>query len=265
MLNMTQLQTILLYPFRDTAARKNFLIATALMFGNFIIPILPMLLLMGYVARIMRQIIDEKREPAMSEWDDWNAFLTDGLRIWGFRMVLALPLLVVMFGGMGLFFIFLIIGTNQSNSHTTSPFLFAGPLIFFIVMTIFIVLAIPVGIVSMVGSAHVVAKRSFSAGFDFKDWWPIFRINLGAFIVYYLTAMAVSYILTFALQILFFTIILICLMPILFPAIIAYLILIQDVLFAYAYTQGRDMLTATDKPNVMISNEQGNDTNSKLN
>jgi hypothetical protein len=257
MLDMTQLQTILLYPFRDAAARKNFLIAAALMFGNFIIPILPMIFLMGYIARIMRQIIDEKQEASMPEWDDWNAYLTDGLRIWGFRMVFFLPLLLILFGGMGLFFVFFFIGTAQSDSHTTSPFLLGGMLVFFIVMAIFMVLAIPLGIASMAGSAHVVAKKSFSAGFAFKEWWQIFYKNLGAFLLYYIVAMAVSFVLTFALQILYLTIILICLLPIVFPVIMAYLLLIQDVLFAHAYAQGRDMLTVTDKPSAILSSAEG--------
>ena len=243
MLNATQLQTILLYPLRDSTARKNFLIASLLMLGNFIIPILPMLMLMGYVARIMRQVMDEKREPSMPEWDDWNAYLTDGLRMWGFRMVIMLPLLIVMFGGMGLYLIFLIFGISQSNSHTTSPFIFAGPLVFLIVMGVFMILAIPVGIISMVGSAHVVAKKSFSAGFAFKEWWQIFYRNLGAFIIYYLIAMAISFVLMFVLQILYITIVFICLLPIVFPAVMAYMFLIQDALFAQAYAQGREMLT----------------------
>jgi len=260
MLNYAQIQSILLYPIRDSAARKNFLIATALMFANFIIPILPMFLLMGYVARIMRQVIDEKREPSMPEWDDWNTFLTDGLRIWGFRMVFVLPLLIIMFGGMTLFFLFTMVGIGTTNhSNSPSPLLFAGPLIFAGVMLVFMVLAIPLGIVSMVGSMHVVAKRSFSAGFDFKDWWPIFRINVGTFIVYYLIAVAVSYVLMFATQILFFTIILICLVPFIFPALIAYMLLIQDVLFAYAYAQGRDMLAQMDKANVALPKEISGD------
>ena len=257
MLNYAQLQTILLYPIKDAAARKNFLIAAALMFANFIIPILPMFLLMGYVARIMRQVIDEKHEPFMPEWDDWNAFLTDGLRMWGFRMVVSLPLLGLMFGGMGFFFIFMIIGASTTHSDTVSPFLFAGPLVFTMVMAVFMLLAIPLGVVSMVGSTHVVAKRSLSAGFDFKEWWPIFRNNLGTFIVYYLIAMAVSYVLVFATQILFLTIILICLVPFIFPALMAYMILIQDVLFAYAYAQGRDVLTPMDQSNVVLPNDTG--------
>ena len=259
MLNYAQIQSILLYPIRDSAARKNFLIAAALMFANFIIPILPMFLLMGYVARIMRQVIDEKREPSMPEWDDWNTFLTDGLRIWGFRMVFALPLLIVMFGGMSLFFLFLFFGASQSNSHHTSPFLVAAPLAFSIFILVFMVLAIPLGIVSMVGSTHVVAKHSFSAGFDFKEWWPIFRNNLGTFIVYYLVAMAVSYVLMFVIQILFLTFILICLVPFIFPALLAYMLLIQDVLFAYAYAQGRDMVTPTDQSNGVLPNETSGD------
>jgi len=254
MLNYAQIQSILLYPIRDSAARKNFLIAAALMFANFIIPILPMFLLMGYVARIMRQVIDEKREPSMPEWDDWNSFLTDGLRIWGFRMVITLPLLILMFGGMGLFFIFLFFGASQTNSQHTSPFLVAAPLAFSMFILVFMILAIPLGIVSMVGSTHVVAKRSLSAGFDFKEWWPIFWNNLGTFIVYYLVAMAVSYILVFAVQILFFTLILICLVPFIFPAIMAYMFLIQDVLFSYAYSQGREKVVSMDKSDAVPPN-----------
>ena len=246
MLNMTQLQTILRYPFRDSAARKNFLIASALMLGNFIIPIVPMLLLMGYVARIMRQIIDEKREPSMPEWDDWNAFLTDGLRIWGFRMVIMLPLMILMFGGMGLYFIFIFVGvTMDKSSHLSSPLFLAGFAVLMVTIAISMALAIPTGVISMVGSAHVVAKKSFSAGFAFKEWWQIFRKNIGTFIIYYVIAMAISFVLMFMLQILYLTIILICLLPFVFPVIMAYMFLIQDALFAYAYAQGRDMLTAT--------------------
>jgi hypothetical protein len=247
MLNMTQLQTILLYPIRDSAARKNFLIASVLMFANFIIPIAPMLLLMGYVARIMRQIMDEKREPSMPEWDDWSTFLTDGLRMWGFRMVVMLPLMLLMFGGMGLYFISIFAGVATArSSHMSSPLFLAGLAIFMITMAIFIVLSIPAGVISMVGSAHVVAKKSFSAGFAFKEWWQIFRKNIGTFILYYVIAMAISFVLMIILQILYFTIIFICLLPFVFPVIMAYMILIQDALFAYAYTQGRDMLIATN-------------------
>jgi len=247
MLNTTQLQTILLYPFRDAAARKNFLIASLLMFGNFIIPILPMLMLMGYVARIMRQIIDEKREPYMPEWDDWNAYLTDGLRMWGFRMIIMLPLFIVMFSGMGLYFISIFAGVaTAKSSHVNSPLFLAGLAIFMITMGVFMILAIPAGIISMVGSAHIVAKKSFSAGFAFKEWWQIFYKNLGAFIIYYLIAMAISTVLMLGIQVLYFTIIFICLLPILLPAVIAYMLLIQDALFAHAYAQGRDMLTAVE-------------------
>lgn len=246
MLDTTQLKMLLLYPFRDSSARKNFLIASGLMLGNFIIPILPMLLLMGYVARIMRQIMDEKREPVMTEWDDWNAFLTDGLRMWGFRMVIMLPLMLLMFGGMGLYFItiFTSVATAKS-SHMSSPLFLAGFAILMITMAISMALAIPTGVISMVGSAHVVAKKSFSAGFAFKEWWQIFRKNIGTFIIYYVIAMAVSFALMIILQILYLTIVFICLLPFVFPVIMAYMFLIQDALFAYAYAQGRDMLTAT--------------------
>src|SRR5258706_9044947 len=122
----------------------------------------------------------------MPEWDDWNSFLTDGLRIWGFRMVITLPLLVLMFGGMGLYFIFLILGTSQSNSHTTSPLIFAGLLVFLIVMAVFMVFAISFGVVSIVCSPHVVAKKSFFAGVALRGCGQIFVKNIGTVIFYYI-------------------------------------------------------------------------------
>ena len=74
---MNNLQATLLFPVRDADARKQWLIASAVMLASFIVPILPMLVVMGYGVKIMRQVIDEGREPTMPEWqsNDLGALL----------------------------------------------------------------------------------------------------------------------------------------------------------------------------------------------
>jgi hypothetical protein len=174
MLNTTELQTILFFLLRDAAARRNFLIACLVTLANFVVPILPSLLLTGYIAQIVRPMLDEKRDPTMPEWNDWNAFINDGLRIWGFQIVLSLPLILIMFFIMGGFMLILAIGVSGSNSDSFSPIFTAGMFMFPIALAFFMAVSIPIAIFSPVGAIHVIAKRSFSSGFAYREWWPIF-------------------------------------------------------------------------------------------
>ena len=107
---MNNLQATLLFPVRDADARKQWLIASAVMLASFIVPILPMLVVMGYGVKIMRQVIDEGREPTMPEWqsNDLGALLQDGFRLWAVRLVYTLPLMLLM----GCGFIALFSGTG---------------------------------------------------------------------------------------------------------------------------------------------------------
>ncbi len=51
------LKQLFSYPFKDERWQGKLIVASALMFAGFIVPVLPMLALYGYVARIMRRII----------------------------------------------------------------------------------------------------------------------------------------------------------------------------------------------------------------
>ena len=50
------LNQIFLFPIKDAETRKYFLIGCAVSLAGFIIPVIPYLLLFGYVARIAKQI-----------------------------------------------------------------------------------------------------------------------------------------------------------------------------------------------------------------
>ncbi len=243
---MNNLQETLFFPFRDADARKQFLIACAVMLAGFIVPILPFILLMGYTTRIMRQIIDERQEPSMPDWqkNDWSEMLLDGLRLYGAQLILILPLMVLI--GCG---VISIIGGSagfaalaDESSRSIAP---VGGLFFFVgilLVVLFGILSIPYGIITTAAQAHVATKRSFSAAFDFKEWWPIFVKGLGQFVIAYVLIMASSLILGLVMQIAMITIVLICVVPFLMIPYSAYLLIMTNTFYAQAYAKGREAL-----------------------
>lgn len=244
---MNNLQATLLFPVRDAESRKQFLIASVIMLASMIVPILPMLVVMGYGAKIMRQVIDEGREPSMPDWQgsDWGALLLEGLRLWGVRMLYSLPLLVLMGCGMVVMFAGTGLLASASEGGDVPPAL--GGLAFMIgfgVIMLLGLLALPLGIVLGAVESHVVTKNSFQAAFQFKEWAPIFRKSLAQFLLAYALIMAVSLAMSIVMQIAMITIVLICIMPFLMMGLSTYIALVMSALFAQAYAAGRAALNA---------------------
>ncbi|MEW6402463.1 MAG: DUF4013 domain-containing protein [Chloroflexota bacterium] len=237
---MNDFQSILLFPVRDEFARKQFIIAALVMLTGMIIPLIPMIILMGYGARIMRQVIDEDKEPTMLEWqgNDWGQLLQEGARLFAIRLIFILP--VFLFMGCGFaFFMSSPILFASSDSGDPSPFGFITMAIGMGIFLLTMLLSLPLGVIIGAAESHVVTKQSFQAGLQFREWWPIFRAGLGQFVGAYLLALAISFILSFVMQIAMITIILICLMPFFLFGFSAYISLVLNALFARAYAVGR--------------------------
>lgn len=245
---MNNLQEILLFPVRDADARKQFLLACLVALAGYVIPIIPFLLLAGYSARVMRQIMDERKSPSMPEWQgsDWSALLVDGLRLYGIQLVLTLPLLLLM----GVGFIFIMggtIGIAVLAEEGTRTFAAAGVLFMFIgvmFMMLVALLSLPYSIIISAAGPHVITKSSFTAGFELREWWQILRKGVGQFILAYVVTIVISFVLAFIVQIAMLTIVLMCIVPFLVIPYSAYIVLITNVLFAQAYAAGRDALQA---------------------
>ena len=103
-------------------------------------------------------------------------------------------------------------------------------------------LSLAIGLIVPAAEVHMIAKDDFTAGFQVKDWWPIFKKNWGGFVV----ALAIVYVLimvmSVVMQMMFITLILICLLPIFMPAVSMYYSVVQYVAFAQAYKDGNDRL-----------------------
>lgn len=245
---MNNLQDTLLFPIRDADARKQFLIACAVALSMFIIPILPTFLLMGYCAKIMRQIVDERKEPSMPAWEgsDWSEMLIDGLRLYGAQFVLSLPLMILM--GCGMIFLlggsigFAAVADEGSQAwNTISWLLYMLGMISVIFLS---VLSLPYSVITSAALPHVASKRSFQAALAIKEWFPIFRKALGQFILAYITVLVASFIFAILMQVAMMTIILICIVPFIMLPYIAYQLIIMNTVFAQAYVAGRDGLQA---------------------
>jgi hypothetical protein len=244
---MINWQETLLFPVRDAEARQQFLIACLVALAGFFIPIIPTLILLGYGAKIMRQVLDERKSPSMPDWQesDWSAMLLDGLRLFGLQLVLMLPLLILM----GCGFLFTMTGSISlsvlAEEQRTSSFAPVGAIFLFIgigLIMLFALLSFPYGIIISAALPHAVAKNSFSAGLNVREWFPVFRNGLGNFILGYIFVMIVSFVFVFVMQFAMITIILMCIVPFLMIPYSAYITLISNTIYAQAYNTGRDAL-----------------------
>jgi hypothetical protein len=243
------LNQIFTFPFKDAEARKYFLIGCAVSLAGFIIPAIPYLVLFGYAARIAKQIFNGET-PRLIAWDDWGGMLKDGARMFGVRMVYSLPILILVIpliiAGIGM----PIVMANVNSSEADSVIIIFS-LIIFGTMCVLIPLSFPLAIIIPAAEMHAVDKSEFAAGFRFREWWPIFRANLGGFIAAFAIYTVASIALTFVLQLIMATLILSCLLPILLPAITTYLTLIMYATIAQAYKVGKDKLVQAEIASVV--------------
>jgi hypothetical protein len=109
-------------------------------------------------------------------------------------------------------------------------------------------LSLAIGLIVPAAEIHMIAKDDFSAGFQVKEWRPIFKRNWGGFVV----ALAILYALWMALsiimQLMFITFVLICLFPLPLAVFSMYSAVVQYVAFAQAYKEGKDRLALEPIP-----------------
>lgn len=240
---MSNIGELLTFPFNTAEGRKNFLIGCLASMASFFIPILPSILVYGYIARIIRKI-SAGEAPSMPDWDNLNDMFMDGLRLYGVKLLIGLPLLVILFGGIGFYAIGMIVIGIQDDPNLFGIFLPILLLIFGATMCISFPLGIATAIIGYPASIHAVVRQNFSAGFKFSEWWPILRINIGGFLLAILLTYAISFLYSIGVQILTFTIILICILPLLMPVFVFYMMLAPEVLAAQAYRDGQLKLAA---------------------
>jgi len=250
------LKALLSFPFEDREWQHKLLIGSIFIFFSYIIPILPMMVVYGYCAQLIRGIVIEHQEPFLPNWDDWGTMFIDGLKIFGVMFIYALPGIVIVCGGYILSFggifvppvMFSSIEASQSSSPELSIMMIfistAGIILMSaIVMMVGWLLTLALILFSPVAIVHMVVADEFSAAFRFREIWAIFWANLGGFILTYVILIGLWIAIGFGLQLIYLTIILCCLLPFIFPPLTTYFLIIQMTLIAQAYRGGIETTT----------------------
>ena len=196
---------LLTYPFKDNNAGSKILVGSLLIFSASIIPILPLLtIVLGYIMKIARRIIDGDGQLSLPEWDTWSDYLKDGFKWFAALLIFSLPVIIVFSVGYFVYFISFIgiaaVEETVNPSIITILLPFFGMAVLFLTIFIGIFLSLFEMVILPAGLMHIVHTGNFSAVFQFKQWWHILKKNFLGFMVaiiflfgfYYLMMMVFS-------------------------------------------------------------------------
>ncbi|MCD4672344.1 MAG: DUF4013 domain-containing protein [Anaerolineaceae bacterium] len=237
----TNLKKYFSYPFEDKNWQGKLAIAGGLMLACFIIPVLPLLALYGYMMRIIKQVVEGDGQPTLPEWDDWGDLMMSGLKLMGEMFIFALPLLVLWIAGYGaMFFPAMLSGLAAESGDMGSESLWLVVTLLsagggYIMFGLVVFLSLLLGFTQSVVMCHVAVTGQFSAAFRFGEWWRILRSNFGEFLLAYVFILGLSVGVSVVYQILMMTIVLCCILPIVLSAASIYLMLFTMPLLGQVY------------------------------
>jgi hypothetical protein len=238
--SITQIFT---FPFRDPRWVTKLLIGGAIMFVSPLLLFVPTVFVTGYGFRMMQHIINDREDPSLPEWTDWQGLFVDGTRVIGVGLIYFFPLIVIEVVAFGFMMVPSFLSSpNGGSSDPFSPFIFMGSMVGYGAMVIANLLMFLIGAFVAAAYCHMAAKNSFASAFRIGEWWPIVRANLGGFLISYLLIMALGFVLNMVFQLLIATLILCVVAPFALMFATFYESIVMDALFAVAYRDGTDRL-----------------------
>jgi hypothetical protein len=253
-LSTASLKRLVRFPFQDAKWVSRFLVGTLLTLANYIIPIVPSIFVSGYILRVMRQTVAGK-EPALPTWDEWGRMMKDGLGAMVVGLVYFFPALLVLIGGMVLYFfaaLYLPItaSTSAAPEETLAlmPMLTVGSMaLVFVSMFLGTLLSLLGAIAVPAALGHFVAQGELRAAFRIRQWWRIVKADkLGYFVTWVVMVglLGMAYI---GFMLAYSTIVLCCLLPILMAPFGLYIMLVGSALFGQTYRQSQALLPRHDQ------------------
>jgi hypothetical protein len=212
-----------------------------LIFSASIIPILPFLIVLGYIMKIAKRIIDGDGQLNLPEWDNWSEYLRDGFKWFAALLIYSLPLMIIF--SIGYFVYFLsFIGIAAVEETANPPVIaillpFFGMAVLFLTIFIGIFLSLLEMMVLPAGLMHVVHTGNFSAAFQFKQWWQILKKNFLGFLVAIIFLFGFYYLMMMVFSALYLSIVLCLAIPFALAPLSFLMSLWTIPLFAQAYRE----------------------------
>ncbi len=234
--------------FKDPDWKNKFLVGSLLALAATFIPLVGLLALLavyGYALILMRAVM--RGEPRfLPKWDDLGKMFVDGLQSAFAAVGYLLPGIIVFGCGFAFFFVAMFGGTfaaaateNARDAAGSSFFVFMlGQLGLFVTMGIAMFVWLAGTLVIPVAVGQYVRTGEIAAGYRWSEIWRILRTNASGFLVAWIMYFGVSLAMGFAVSILYYTIILCCLIPFLTAPITFYTALLFAQFFGAAYREG---------------------------
>jgi len=246
-LTMDSLKEIFRFPFQQEGWQQPFLIGSVLILAGFFIPIVPLVFVAGYVARVMAQAIAGDT-PSLPRWEDWGELGRKGLRITAISLIYLLPGAVISIGGF-VFYVSVsllsplllpVVGDETAAGVLIMLIVLGGLGVLFVSLAVGSLLLLAGGIPLPLAAAHATSEDSFTAAFKIGEWRRCLRRDrLGYFIVWVLVA-GLGTILYGALTLASYTIVLCTVLPFIMAPLSLYVSLVGAVLFGQLYGRMRD-------------------------
>lgn len=240
------LRAVFKFPFQGPGWQGRFAVGSALVLAGWIVPIVPLVFVYGYVVQVMRRAIAGEALD-LPVWDDWGRLGADGLRATVVGLVYILPGLIVYLGGIAVYLAAtLALPLAESAGGDASvlfAFVFLGAMgILFVSLAAGCLLLVLGAIPAPVAVAHMVAKDRLAAGFRPGEWWRILRANWLGFFISWVIAAGLGAIVYLVLMVAYYSLVLCCLAPLLAAPASYYVTLVSAALFAQSYREGAEAL-----------------------
>jgi hypothetical protein len=242
-----QIQYLFTFPFKDAHWTRKLFIGFLLYMAGFIVPIIPWIFVFGYIARIIQMGVNGD-DYTLPEWNEWGDLLTKGLRLMGVSLIAILPFIVLFGCGYLAMMSPAMLGAMESSEYgyqsgIPSVFMFVPLLGTFggmCLMGLSMIFSLLVGMLMPPAMSHVIAEDEFSAVFRVSEWWSIFKANIGGYLIAYVLLMGTTMLMTFAFQMMYFTVVLCCLIPFVTSLISVYIGVFMGAIFGQTYRVGKE-------------------------
>ena len=245
------LEEILSLPFEQENGMKRLAAILGLLLLGFIIPLVPSFFVAGYLAVIIRRIVNEDGKFHLPSWDDIGGYFTLGLKINGAAALYILPALFFIILGY-LLILFPMLSSMSSpesyaqmNENEIMAEIFSQMGLSFGGMAIIgigFIIMLPISFILPVAITHMIAEDSFSAAFKIKDWWRILSANWAGFFISFVIVSGLYFVSIFLAQLFYLTLVLCILVPIILSATLAYISVVASAVIAIAYKNGVEKL-----------------------
>jgi hypothetical protein len=201
------------FPFKEPDWVKKSLIGAGLVFLSFFTFAIPLIFVLGYCHRIMHRVIVERSEPYLPEWNEWGKLFIDGLRLVGVSLVLMLPVILFFIVALAILILTPLFASSMHSGSLSSLLILGILLLWMLSFGLAFILSLAISAILPPVYGHIVARDSFQAAFQVREWWQIFRDNLGSFLLSYLATILLGIVASVPATILGITIIFSWLVP----------------------------------------------------